>query len=75
MILHLPSFVLGYAAGVSSAAAARRLRPLLLELATTAYRLIDAVAAKVVATREDFEDLLAEARARVRSAEPPQAVH
>lgn len=66
MRFHWPSFVLGYAAGVGSAALSDRLRPLVVELASVAYRAVDAVAARAVMVREDLEDLLAEARARVR---------
>lgn len=66
MRFHWPSFVLGYAAGLGSAALSERLRPLLVELAAVAYRAVDGVAARVVMLREDLEDVLAEARARVR---------
>jgi hypothetical protein len=66
MKFHWPSFLLGYGAGIGSAALSARLRPLAVELATTAYRAIDALAAQVVMKREDLEDLLAEARARAR---------
>lgn len=74
MKFHTGSFLLGAAAG--AALLGRRMRPLLLELATTAYRVADAVAARVAMKREDMEDLMAEARARVRrsqGAPPPQA--
>jgi hypothetical protein len=69
MRFHWPSFVVGYAAGAGSAMASKRLRPLLVELAAAGYRAFDAAAARVVMLREDVEDLLAEARARVRGVE------
>lgn len=66
MRFHLPSFLLGVAAGASGAAIAPRVRPLVLELATDCYRVLDAAMLRVARTREDFSDLLAEARARAR---------
>lgn len=66
MKFHLPSFLLGYAAGGVSVAIWRQIRPLAVEVATACYRLADAVAARAVMKREDFEDVLAEARARAR---------
>ena len=76
MRFHLPSFLIGYAAGATTAVFWSRLRPLALELATAAYRTFDIVTARVVARREDFEDLLAEARARARDhfRKSPEAV-
>jgi hypothetical protein len=76
MTFHLPSFALGYAAGVGSAVAWDRIRPVLVQVAAAAYRAFDAATARVVMVREDVEDILAEARARVRGvelghAEPP----
>jgi len=62
-----PSFLLGYAAGAATAAISSRLRPFALAVATAAYRLLDAAAARIVMVREDAEDLLAEARARARA--------
>lgn len=70
MKFHLPSFLLGYAAGGASVALWKHLRPLVVELATAGYRLADAVAARAVMKREDFEDVLAEARARARAHSP-----
>jgi hypothetical protein len=64
MKFHTGSFFLGAAAG--AALLGRRMRPLLLELATTAYRIADAIAARVAMKCEDMEDLMAEARARAR---------
>ncbi len=66
MKFHFPSFLVGYGAGAATAFASKRVRPLLLELATAAYRLGDAVLARAAMKREDFEDLFAEARARAR---------
>ena len=66
MKFHWPSFLLGYGAGLTTAAASKRLRPLAVDLIGAGYRLFDAVAARIVMKREDLEDLFAEARARVR---------
>jgi hypothetical protein len=40
----------------------------MVELATTAYRLVDAVGTRAARRREDVADLFAEARARARGA-------
>ncbi len=69
MRFHLPSFFVGYAAGAGSAMAWDRLRPLLVEVAAATYRGFDAAVARLVVVREDVEDILAEARARVRGIE------
>jgi hypothetical protein len=66
MRFHLPSFIIGYAAGAGTAALADRFRPLAVEIATSVYRAFDALAARLVIVREDVEDVLAEARARAR---------
>ncbi len=73
MNFHLPSFLLGYGAGASSVLLARQLRPVLLEVATVAYRFVDAVAAKAAIKQEDLEDLFAEARARARDRTHPSS--
>ena len=75
MRFHVPSFLIGYGAGVGSALLAKRIRPLLLELATEAWRIADRVGAQAAMRREDLEDLIAEARARARrpGAERPTA--
>ena len=70
MKFHVPSFVLGVAAGASGAAVANRLRPIALELATAVYRVWDAVLLRVARGREDLSDLLAEARALARARLP-----
>jgi len=72
---HLPSFLLGYGAGASSVLLARQLRPVLLEVATFAYRFADAIAARAAIRQEDLEDILAEARARARGARNHHAAH
>jgi hypothetical protein len=69
MRFHWPSFVIGWAAGAGSAMAWDRIRPLLVEVTAATYRAFDAAAARVVMVREDVEDILAEARARVRGLE------
>ncbi len=66
MRFHLPSFVIGYAAGAGTILAAHRLRPLLVEVATAFYRLGDTLLARAAIKKEDLEDVLAEARARAR---------
>lgn len=66
MIFHLPSYMLGVATGASGAVLAPRLRPIVLELATGCYRVLDAVMVRIARSRESFSDLLAEARARAR---------
>ena len=66
MRFHGPSFVLGFLTGVTAKAVAPRVRPVALEIATAAFRLARAVTTHVTRRREDFEDLLAEARARAR---------
>ena len=66
MRFHLPSFVLGIAAGAGGAAIAPRLRPLVLELATDCYRIYDAAMLRLARGRENLQDLLAEARALAR---------
>jgi hypothetical protein len=75
MRFHWPSFLLGYAAGAGSAMAWDHIRPLIVEVAAATYRAFDAAAARVVIVREDFEDLLAEARARVRGVEHQAVEH
>jgi len=66
MKLHVPSFLIGVAAGASGAKIAPRLRTVVLEIATTAYKLGDAVIVRLARGREDLSDLLAEAKARAR---------
>lgn len=66
MNFHWPSFLLGYGAGVVSTVVAQRMRPVLTELASAGFELLEAVAAKMAMTREDLDDIVAEARARAR---------
>jgi hypothetical protein len=75
MRFHWPSFLLGYGAGLGSAAVSERLRPLALEIATTLYRAADGLAAQLVMKREDLQDLLAEARARARGVFGQPSIH
>jgi hypothetical protein len=77
MRFHVPSFLVGYAAGLATSAVSKRLRPLLVEIATLAYQTFDQLAARLVMKREDLEDLLAEARARARGfvGRPAETVH
>jgi len=70
MKLHLPSFMLGVSVGAGAVAIAPRLRPLALELATAGVRLADTIAVRIARTREDAEDLWAEAKARARALRP-----
>jgi hypothetical protein len=67
MKFHLPSYLLGVATGASGAALAPRLRPLVLEIATTCYRASEEVMFRIARAREDISDLFAEARARART--------
>ncbi|AKF84865.1 hypothetical protein SAMN05443572_101922 [Myxococcus fulvus] len=68
MKFHLPSFLLGYTAGAGTVMLSKHLRPLLVELATAAYRFGDMVMSRTAIKQEDLEDLLAEAKARARRA-------
>jgi hypothetical protein len=70
MSFHLPSFLIGYGAGAATVVVGRKLRPVLVEVASAAYWLADSVAARVAMLGEDAEDVLAEARARARGASP-----
>jgi hypothetical protein len=66
MRFHLPSYLLGVATGATGAALAPRIRPIAVELATSMYRIADAIVVRFARGREDLADLLAEARARAR---------
>lgn len=72
MKFDLPSFLLGYGAGAGTVLLGKHLRPLLVEVATAAYRFTDMVAARVAMKEEDVEDLLAEAKARARGGAHPR---
>lgn len=67
MKLDLPSFFLGYGAGAATVLLGKRLRPVLLELATAGYRLADTITSRLAMKTEDVEDLFAEAKARARN--------
>ncbi len=75
MRFHFTSFALGVVVGGSAVLVGRQLRPVFVELAAAAYQVADAVAARVAMVQEDFDDALAEARARARgeSEEPVRA--
>jgi hypothetical protein len=66
MKFHWPSFLLGCAAGAAGVLFAKQLRPIVLELATAAYEISDAIAARAATWWEDVDDAVAEARARAR---------
>jgi len=66
MRFHLPSYLLGVATGATGAALAPRIRPIAVELATSVYRIADAIVVRIARGRENLADLLAEARARAR---------
>lgn len=66
MKFHWPSFLLGYGAGASTVLLGKHMRPVLVEMATAAYKFVDVVAARTAMRQEDLEDLLAEAKARAR---------
>ncbi len=68
MRFDLTSFMLGFGAGAATVVVGRHFRPVLLEVATAAYQVADAVTARVAMLQEDVEDVLAEARARARAA-------
>ena len=69
MNFHWPSFLLGYGAGIASTLVAQRLRPVLTELASAGFEMFEAAAAKLAMSREDIDDILAEAKARARGHE------
>ncbi|MBX3159769.1 MAG: hypothetical protein KF773_27615 [Deltaproteobacteria bacterium] len=66
MRFHVPSFLAGVAVGAGGATLAPRLRPIVVEIAADVYRALDAVMLRVARGRENFSDLLAEARALAR---------
>jgi hypothetical protein len=68
MNFHWPSFLLGYGAGIVSTVVAQRMRPVLTELAAAGFEFLEAAAAKMAMTREDIDDIIAEARARAGGA-------
>lgn len=66
MKFDLPSFLLGSGAAASTMLLGKRLRPVLLELATFLYRATDSVLARTSMKQEDLEELLFKARTRAR---------
>lgn len=66
MRFHLPSFLLGVAAGASGVAFAERIRPVVREMATACFGVYDSAMLRIARAREDTADLLAEARATAR---------
>ncbi len=70
MRFHMSSFLLGFGAGGAAVLLSKRLRPVALELATAMYRIVDAIGGRAAMTREDIQDLLAEAKARARGLKP-----
>jgi hypothetical protein len=73
MFFHLPSFMLGYAAGLATGLVVPRLRPVAVELATSLHKFATEVAVRAAAVREDVEDLWAEACARAGRPAAPEA--
>ncbi len=75
MRFHFTSFAIGVAVGAAGVVVGRQLRPFAVEVAAAAYQMLDGVAARVAVVQEDWEDVLAEARARARgeAAEPERA--
>lgn len=69
MRFHFGSFVIGFAAGAATVVVGKHLRPVLVEVASAGYQLADTLAARVAMVQEDFDDMLAEARARARGEE------
>lgn len=66
MKLDLPSFLLGCGAGASTLLFGKRLRPILLEVATVLYRFTDSVVARASMNQQALSHLVAEARARAQ---------
>jgi hypothetical protein len=64
MMFHLPSFLVGCGVGFATRSLSEHFRPVVREIATAGYRLAGALTTRAARAREDFEDLLAEARAR-----------
>jgi hypothetical protein len=75
MRVHLSSFMLGVGVGGTAVLLSKRLRPVALELATAFYRIVDAVGGRAAMTREDLQDLIADAKARARGLSAPRPHH
>jgi hypothetical protein len=72
MEFSLVSFLAGCAVGAGAVLLAPRLKPVLVEMLTGAFKLWDAALAQVHVRREDLEDVIAEARARARGEVTPE---
>jgi hypothetical protein len=70
MKIHPGSVLFGSALTAGVMILGPQLRPILVDIATAGIRSLDRLASRLSITREDLEDLLAEARARARSSEP-----
>ena len=70
MRFHVPSFLIGCAVGAGVVIALPKVKPILVELAGSAYRLYDTVMARLATAREDVEDFVAEAKAWARAPRP-----
>lgn len=68
MRFHFTSFVLGIGVGAAAVLVGRHMRPVAVELARAGYQVTDVLSARVAMMQEDFDDMLAEARARARGA-------
>jgi hypothetical protein len=66
MRFHFSSFLIGVAVGAGAVVVGRHMRPVAVELASAAYQISDALASRVAMMQEDFEDMMAEVRARAR---------
>ncbi len=71
MVFHVPSFLLGYAAGLATGLVLPRLRPVAVEVMASIHRFADDVASRVATVRETLEDVVAEARERARRRPAP----
>ena len=70
MKFHVPSFLIGCAVGAAAVVALPKLRPVLVEVAGSAYKAYDTVMARLATAREDVEDFFAEAKAWARAPKP-----
>jgi hypothetical protein len=66
MRFHFTSFMIGVGVGASAVVVGRHMRPVAVELARAAYQVTDALGARMAMMQEDFDDMMAEARARAR---------
>ncbi len=66
MRFHFTSFMIGVGVGAAAVVVGRHMRPVAVELARAGYQVTDALSARVAMMQEDFEDMMAEARARAR---------